>query len=94
MECLWECGELPVTRGEMSEPRAQLCGMGGCRLTGSVVLDVKLGLLRGQHGAQQGCQVLYTCHQGHGPTNCLEETKSIPSHTPPTSALLELTCSQ
>lgn len=83
MECLWECGELPVTRGEMSEPRAQLCGMGGCRLTGSVVLDVQLGLLRGQHGAQQGCRCCTLATRVMDPPTARRKLSQSPLALPP-----------
>lgn len=87
------CRELPGTRAEerclgQAPPRAQLCGTGGRRLTGMAVLDVHLGSLRGQHGAQQGCQALHTHHQGHGAPNHLGGSRtSAASHTPrPTAA--------
>lgn len=64
-----------------SECRAQLRGSGASRLTHTAVLDVPSGPLRDQHGAQQGCQALDTCHQGHGSANHLGEA---PSQLPPT----------
>lgn len=55
-----------------------------------VALDVHLGPLRGQRGAQQGRQALHTHHQGHGSTDHLGRSASqlpLTLHTPLPPAL-------
>lgn len=89
MEYLWARRELRLSPGPTPSPAVPVQAAHG-RLTSMVALDVHLGPLRGQRGAQQGRQALHTHHQGHGSTDHLGRSASqlpLTLHTPLPPAL-------